>query len=52
MTPAEREALVQAFAKALDKALADEDLETPEAIARVVVAELLEKYDITRKGGN
>ncbi len=52
MTPAERRALIQAFARALGIALDDEDLETPEEIARVVVDELAKTYDITPKKRN
>lgn len=53
MTPAERRTLLSVVAKALDAALANEALESPEEIAAVVVDELLSKYAITSiKGGN
>lgn len=52
MTPAERARLGALIAKALDSALANEALETPEEIATVIVYALLTEYEITPKGGN
>jgi hypothetical protein len=49
MTPAERARLSALIAKALDEALSNEALETPEEIATVVVYALLTEYDITLK---
>jgi hypothetical protein len=49
MTPAERKRLADLIAKALDEALSNEALETPEEIATVIVYALLTEYQITPK---
>lgn len=46
MKPADRQALVEDIAAALDAALADEANETPTEIARVVVDALGAKYTV------